>query len=148
MRVILQRVSRAEVRVNGEVVGKIGAGYVALIGVARGDGESDVAYVCRKILGLRLWPSVERNMDQPLGERAVLAISQFTLLADITRGMRPSFDQVAEPAVARVLYDAVIMRLREANLTVAAGVFGAHMEVELVNDGPVTIILDSRGVVK
>lgn len=145
MRVVLQRVSRAEVRVGGAVVGKIGPGYVALIGVERGDGDADIAYMTRKILGLRLWPDESRGMTHPLGERPVLAISQFTLLADVRRGMRPSFDRAAEPGAAAPLYEALITQLRRAGIEVATGVFGAHMEVELVNDGPVTILLDSRG---
>ena len=144
MRVILQRVSRGEVRVAGEVVGRIAEGYVALIGVERGDGDSDVAYICRKILGLRLFPDDVRNLNQALGARAVLAISQFTLLADLSRGLRPSFDRAADPAAAQSLYEAVIAGLRAAGVTVATGIFGASMEVELVNQGPVTILLDSR----
>lgn len=147
MRILLQRVTRAEVRVEGKMVGRIGAGYVALVGVARGDTEGDVAYMARKITGLRLWPDAQGKMNLALGEgapRAVLAVSQFTLFADTEKGLRPSFDGAAPGAEAEPLFRALIERLRAAQVPVSWGQFGAHMEVELVNDGPVTVWLDSR----
>lgn len=144
MRVILQRVSRAAVRVGGATVGAIGPGYVALIAVARGDTAADVDYMARKIAGLRLFPDADGKMNAPLGQRAVLAVSQFTLLADTRRGLRPSFDQAAPPDQARPLYLALIEALRALAIPVEAGVFQADMELELVNQGPVTVELDSR----
>lgn len=148
VRVLLQRVSRAQVRVAGEITGAIGAGYVALIGVARGDTQADVDYLCRKIVALRLWPDEAGKMNRPLLEAvaapAVLAVSQFTLLADTRRGLRPSFDAAATPEEARPLYEVLIAQLRAAGVQVETGVFQADMDVELVNRGPVTILLDSR----
>jgi len=145
MRAVLQRVSRAEVRVAGQVVGRIQAGYVALIGVARGDAAADAEYLARKIIGLRVWPDAQGKMNLPLGERAVLAISQFTLLADTARGLRPSFDAAAPPQEAQPLYELVLTLLRAKGVKVETGVFQADMEVDLVNQGPVTLLLDSRG---
>jgi D-tyrosyl-tRNA(Tyr) deacylase len=145
MRALLQRVSQARVRVHGAVVGEIGAGYVALIAAERGDAPADVDYIARKIAGLRVWPDAEGRMNHPLpAGAAVLAVSQFTLCGDTRRGFRPSFDRAAPPEQARPLYEAVIAALRARGIPVATGVFQAHMEVELVNDGPVTVLLDSR----
>ena len=146
MRALLQRVSRAQVRVEGAVAGAISAGYVALLGVARGDTQADVDYIVRKITALRLWPDAQGRMNLPLPPGAgILAISQFTLCGDTRRGLRPSFDHAAPPEEARPLYEAVVEALRSRGVSVACGVFQAHMEVELVNDGPVTLWLDSRG---
>lgn len=145
MRAVLQRVSRAEVRVRGTSVGAIGAGYVALLGVERGDSATDVAYLVRKVVGLRLFADADGKMNEPLSSRAVLVVSQFTLCADTRHGLRPSFDAAAPPVEAEPLYDAVINGLRAAGVDVATGVFRADMTVELVNDGPVTVMLDSRG---
>ncbi|HUX66149.1 MAG TPA: D-aminoacyl-tRNA deacylase [Terriglobales bacterium] len=149
MTCVLQCVRRAAVRVAGEVVGAIGPGYLALIGVERGDGPADVDYLCRKLQGLRLWPDAQGKMNLSLVEAhgaagAVLAVSQFTLLGDTRRGLRPSFDAAAPPAEARLLYQSVVDQLRSQGLHVETGVFQAEMEVELVNQGPVTILLDSR----
>ncbi len=149
MTCVLQCVRRAEVRVAGAVVGAIGPGYLALIGVERGDGPADVDYLCRKLPGLRLWPDAQGKMNWSLAEAhgaagAVLAVSQFTLLGDTRRGLRPSFDAAAPPAEARLLYQSVVDQLRSQGLRVETGVFQAEMEVELVNQGPVTILLDSR----
>jgi D-tyrosyl-tRNA(Tyr) deacylase len=145
MRAVLQRVSRAQVRVSGSIVGEIGAGYVALIGVERGDTPADVDFIARKIASLRLWPDADSRMNLPLpAGAAILAISQFTLCAETRRGLRPSFDQAAPPDEAKPLYEAVVEALRAQGLPVATGIFQAHMEVELVNDGPVTVLLDSR----
>ncbi|MGH9413651.1 MAG: D-aminoacyl-tRNA deacylase [Terriglobales bacterium] len=148
MRIVLQRVRSACVRVGGVQVGAIATGYVALIGVARGDTTADVNYLCRKLIALRLWPDAAGKMNRSLLEAvappAVLAISQFTLLADTRRGLRPSFEQAARPEQARTLYASLIAQLRSAGVTVATGVFQADMDVELVNTGPVTIMLDSH----
>ncbi|MGH9488790.1 MAG: D-aminoacyl-tRNA deacylase [Terriglobales bacterium] len=148
MKVLLQRVLRAQVRVEGTVVGAIGQGYVALIGVGRGDTQADVEFVARKIAGLRLWPDEEGKMNRSLVEAvrpaAVLAVSQFTLLADTRRGMRPSFDAAAGPEEARPLYEALVERLRGAGMEVSTGIFQADMELELINHGPVTIWVESE----
>ncbi|MGH9481475.1 MAG: D-aminoacyl-tRNA deacylase [Terriglobales bacterium] len=147
MLALLQRVSRAEVRVDGQAVGAIGGGYVALIAVERGDSARDVEYIARKIRDLRLWPDAEGRMNRPLAAAggAVLAISQFTLLGDTRRGLRPSFDAATPPEEARPLYQAVVDQLRADGVEVATGVFQAEMQVELINEGPVTVILNSRG---
>lgn len=143
MRAVLQRVSRAEVRVEGRCVGAIAEGCVALIGVARGDTEADGETIAKKICGLRLWSDEQGKMNLPLGGRAVLAISQFTLLADTRRGMRPSFDAAAPATEAAPLFAFVVEQLRAMGVTVATGVFQAEMQVELVNEGPVTVIVES-----
>lgn len=147
MRVVLQRAARAEVRVAGRRVAAIGAGCVALVGVAVDDGAADIAYLARKIVGLRIWPDAEGKLNLGLcepGPRPVLAISQFTLLADTRRGRRPSWERAAPGPVAEPLFLGLVAALRAAGIEVHCGVFGAHMEVELVNDGPVTLVLDSR----
>ncbi len=146
MRAVLQRVSRAEVRAGGRAAGAIARGLVALIGVERGDALHDAQYLAAKISGLRVWQDESGRMSRGLAEigGGVLAISQFTLLGDLRRGLRPSWDQAAPAEVAEPLYEACLAALRATGLPLACGVFGAHMELELVNDGPVTILLDSR----
>ena len=134
----------AKVEVADAVVGAIGAGYVVLVGVETGDAQTDVEYICRKIVGLRLWTDEAGKMNLPLGDRAVLLVSQFTLLGDTARGMRPSFDRAARPEEARRWYESLIEQLRGVGVTVATGIFQADMRVELVNDGPVTVLIDSR----
>jgi D-tyrosyl-tRNA(Tyr) deacylase len=148
MRCVVQRVSSASVTVDGQVVGQIGPGLVALVGVAAGDEAADVEYIASKVRDLRVFPDDQGRMNRSVVETdgAVLAVSQFTLLGDVRKGRRPGFDLAAEPVVARALYDAVVARLRESGLRVETGVFQAHMRVELVNDGPVTILLDSRKI--
>lgn len=144
MRAVLQRVTRASVSVGGEVVGAIGPGIVALVGVTTDDGAAQVATVARKIAELRILPG-ERSISDLLetGEPAeVLLISQFTLYADVRKGRRPSWNGAAPSAVAEPVVAAVGEALRARGIPVAEGVFGAHMAVDLVNDGPVTIILD------
>lgn len=144
MRAVLQRVTRASVSVGGEVVGEIGPGIVALVGVTADDGAAQVATVARKIAELRILPG-ERSISDLLetGEPAeVLLISQFTLYADVRKGRRPSWNGAAPSAVAEPVVAAVGEALRARGIPVAEGVFGAHMAVDLVNDGPVTIILD------
>ena len=147
MRAVLQRVSSARVSVDGREVGCIGQGLVALVGVGKGDGESDTEYVVNKIRDLRIFEDAAGKMNLSLSDvgGAVLVVSQFTLYGDCRRGRRPSFAAAAPPEVARRHYDALVERLRASGLTVETGQFQAMMAVELVNDGPVTIVLDSRG---
>ena len=143
MRVVLQRVSRAAVSVDGRVVGEIGAGLVVLLGVARGDGEQDADRLAGKVARLRIFER-DGRFDASLRDTggAALVVSQFTLLADTRRGNRPSFSDAAPPEEAEPLYERFCAELRSLGLAVETGVFGARMEVELVNDGPVTIILE------
>ena len=145
MRAIVQRVSRAEVRVAGSVVGRIGRGFVVLIGVGRGDTEADADFLVDRISGMRIFADGAGKMNLTLAavDGDLLVISQFTLHAD-TSQRRPSFSNAAPPEEARRLYEYFISRIRERDVKVETGEFGAHMDVELINDGPVTIILDSR----
>jgi D-tyrosyl-tRNA(Tyr) deacylase len=146
VRAVIQRVSRARVIVGGETVGQIGTGLLVLIGVATDDGPADVAYVSSKIREMRIFEDdlgkMNRSLDALGG--SVLAVSQFTLYGDARKGRRPSFDRAAPAEPGRVLFDAVVADLRAAGVPVETGTYGAHMEVELVNDGPVTVLLDSR----
>ena len=148
MRVVLQRVSRAEVRVGGRVTGKIGTGFLVLAGFAPGDGEAELAWMADKVLGLRLFADAEGKMNRALAEvgGGVLVVSQFTLYGDASKGRRPSFTAAAPPEVAVPLYERFVALLRErgaaSGTPVATGEFGAMMEVELVNDGPVTLVLE------
>ncbi|MFS8639906.1 MAG: D-tyrosyl-tRNA(Tyr) deacylase [Symbiobacteriaceae bacterium] len=148
MRAVIQRVARATVRTAGQAPRTIGRGVVVLLGVGRDDGPADAEWMAGKIAHLRLFPGEEedRQFERSLldvgGE--VLLVSQFTVYGDCRRGRRPSFTEAAPPATAEELYEAVASRLREHGLTVRTGWFGADMQVELVNDGPVTLWLDSR----
>ena len=146
MRAVVQRVREARVRVDGRVVGDIGPGLLALVGIARDDGPEDVAYLAAKIRDLRIFDDADGKMNLALADvgGAILAVSQFTLYGDVRRGRRPSFDRAAGVDVGRVLFEALVLELRSTGLPVATGVFQAHMDVELVNDGPVTILVDSR----
>lgn len=146
MRAVLQRVSQASVRVDGELVGQIGNGWLVLLGVAKGDDERDAERLAAKIVGLRAFSDAEGKMNLAAAEiqGAVLLVSQFTLMADCRKGRRPGFDTGAEPGVADALYTLVGDRIAALGLPVERGVFQAHMEVSLVNDGPVTFLLDSR----
>ena len=146
MRTLLQRVSRAEVRVDGAAVGAIGAGVVLLVGVEKGDGAADADETARKVLALRFFPG-RTPMDRTLAEvgGSALVVSQFTLAASLTKGNRPSFDAAEAPDAAEALYLRVAEALRAGGLPVETGRFGAHMEVDLVNDGPVTFLLCVRG---
>jgi D-tyrosyl-tRNA(Tyr) deacylase len=146
VRAVIQRVTCASVRVGGVVVGAIQHGLVALVGVAAGDGPADLDYTASKIAELRIFPDEQGRMNRSVREvhGAILAISQFTLLGDARKGRRPAFDAAAPAEIARELYDALVERLRSQGLRVECGQFQAHMEVDLVNDGPVTILLDSR----
>ena len=148
MRVLLQRVSRAEVRVGDRVTGRIGRGYLLLVGLTHDDDEARLAWMAEKVAGLRLFGDAEGKMNLALADvgGALLVVSQFTLQADCRKGRRPSLDAAAPPALARALFDAVVGALRESGLRVETGVFQADMQVELVNDGPVTILLDSTRI--
>jgi D-tyrosyl-tRNA(Tyr) deacylase len=144
VRVVLQRVSRATVRVDGQAVGAIGRGFVVLAGFAPADAEPALAWMADKVAGLRLFADAGGKMNLPLAEvgGALLVISQFTLYGDASKGRRPSFVEAAPPAQAEALYQRFVALLRERGLTVETGRFGAMMEVELVNDGPVTLALE------
>ncbi len=146
MRAVVQRVSRASVKVNGEFTGRIAAGLVVLLGVAHDDIESDADYLAAKIAGLRIFEDQEGKMNCSVVDvaGAVLAISQFTLFGDVRRGKRPSFDAAARPEPARALYEHFVERVRALGVPCETGRFQEMMEVELVNQGPVTILLDSR----
>ncbi|MBY6276909.1 D-aminoacyl-tRNA deacylase [Symbiobacterium thermophilum] len=146
MRAVVQRVSRARVTVGGEVVGQIGPGYVVLLGVSREDDEAAADYLAEKVAGLRVFEDEEGKMNRSIQEAggAVLAVSQFTLYGDVRRGRRPGFDRAARPEQAEPLYRRFVERLRGMGLHVETGRFQTHMEVELVNDGPVTILIDSE----
>lgn len=150
MRVVLQRVSRASVAVDGQPVTTVGKGYVALVGIAIDDDEAKVEAMAQRTAGIRLFPNPDNPDAKPIDvaigdvDGSILAVSQFTLCADTSRGRRPSFVAAARPEVAEPLFDLYCTRLVELGIPVGKGVFGAHMDVELVNDGPVTIVLDSR----
>ena len=148
MRAIVQRVSRAQVRVSGKVRGEIGSGFVVLLGVAAGDGEADAQFIADRTLRMRVFDDAAGKMnlslDAPEVGGALLVVSQFTLLADTGAGRRPSFTGAAAPEDARRLYEYFLSLVHRSGVRVETGEFGAAMELELVNDGPVTIILDSR----
>ena len=146
MRAVVQRVSRASVKVGGEVTGQIGLGLLVFVGVAHNDDESDATYLADKIAGLRIFEDAGGKMNRAAGDvnGAVLAVSQFTLFGDVRRGKRPSFDEAARPEQALRLYETFVQAIRSSGLPCETGKFQAMMEVELVNDGPVTILLDSR----
>ena len=145
MRAVVQRVRHASVRVEGEVVGAIGHGLLVLLGVDVSDASTDAAYLAEKIIGLRIFNDAEGKFNLSLEDvgGAVLLVSQFTLHGDCRKGRRPSFIAAARPELAIPLYERVGALLREKGVEVANGIFGAHMEVELLNDGPVTLLLDS-----
>ena len=146
MRAVLQRVSRARVAIGERTTGHIGQGLLVLVGVEQDDGPADVTYVAGKIRDVRVFEDDQHKMNRSVAEAggAVLVVSQFTLCADVRKGRRPSFDAAAPPETARELYDALVSALRASGLTVETGEFRAMMQVELVNDGPVTILVDSR----
>lgn len=146
MRAVIQRVERASVSVEGEIRGQIGAGFLVLIGVEEGDGDADFRYIAEKVPNLRVFEDEQGKMNRSLldvgGE--LLAVSQFTLLGDARGGRRPSFITAARPETADPMYERLVADWRARGIQVETGVFGAHMKVSLVNDGPVTILLDSR----
>jgi D-tyrosyl-tRNA(Tyr) deacylase len=144
MKVVLQRVSHASVSVEGSLRGEIGPGFLVLVGIAQGDGEEEAERLAAKVARLRVFEDDAGRFDRSLLDTggAVLVVSQFTLLADTTRGNRPSFTAAAAPERAEPVYESFCAALRELGVRVETGVFGARMEVALVNDGPVTIVLD------
>jgi D-tyrosyl-tRNA(Tyr) deacylase len=146
MKAVIQRVLNASVAVDGKVVGQIQDGLMVLLGVAKGDDESDVGYLVEKILNLRIFADDRGKMNRSLTDvgGAVLLVSQFTLLGRTVNGRRPGFDEAASPDLAKHLYEQVAARLREGGTVVETGIFAAHMQVALLNDGPVTFVLDSR----
>lgn len=146
MRAVIQRVESASVSVEGEIRGQIGVGFLVLIGVEEGDGDADFRYIAEKVPNLRVFEDEQGKMNRSLldvgGE--LLAVSQFTLLGDARGGRRPSFITAARPETADPMYERLVADWRARGIRVETGVFGAHMKVSLVNDGPVTILLDSR----
>jgi D-tyrosyl-tRNA(Tyr) deacylase len=147
MRAVIQRVTSARVLVGERTVGEIGRGLLVLLGVGRDDTNADITYMAGKIRELRVFESdAGKPMDRSVADisGAVLVVSQFTLYGDVRKGRRPSFDDAAPPEVARTSYEGVVRELRSTGLTVATGEFQAMMQVELVNDGPVTVLVDSR----
>ncbi len=146
MRVVLQRVKRASVTVEGTVTGAINRGLMMLIGIDRDDTEDDLAYMAEKCLNLRIFNDASDKMNLSLLDVAgeVLAVSQFTLLGDTRKGRRPSYIHAAPPDKARACYETFVEKLKSYNIKVACGVFGAMMDVELINEGPVTLIVESK----
>ena len=146
MRAVVQRVSRAEVRVEGRLVGRIAGGFVVLVGIGSEDSREGGEWLAEKIVHLRVFDDDAGKMNRSLIETAgaVLCISQFTLYGDCRKGRRPSYDRAAPPEAARVLYESFVAALRSHGVRVETGEFRAMMEVELVNDGPVTLLLDSK----
>jgi D-aminoacyl-tRNA deacylase len=145
MRAVVQRVSRAKVTVNAEIVGEIGAGLLVLLGVSRDDNEKDAEYLTHKVIGLRIFEDSEGKMNRSVADAggAILIVSQFTLFGDVRRGKRPSFDSAAAPHDAKRLYEYFVASVRVTGVPCATGCFQKMMQVELVNEGPVTILLDS-----
>jgi D-aminoacyl-tRNA deacylase len=146
MRAIVQRVQRAKVMIDGSITAEIAAGLLLFVGVANEDGPTDVEYIVSKTRELRVFPDADGRMNRSVVDTggALLVVSQFTLHADCRKGRRPSFDGAAPGPLARALYEDVVARLRDSGLPVSTGTFQADMAVELVNDGPVTLLLDSR----
>ncbi len=146
MRAVVQRVSRARVKVGHEITGEIGKGLLVLLGVAQDDNEADADYLAEKVAGLRIFEDEAGKMNLSVGDigGAVLAVSQFTLFGDVRRGKRPSLDAAARPERARELYQGFVERISGLGLRCETGRFQEMMEVELVNSGPVTILLDSK----
>jgi D-aminoacyl-tRNA deacylase len=144
MRVVVQRVSRAEVRVGPRVTGRIGQGFLLLVGFTHSDGDEQIAWMADKIVGLRVFADDDQKMNRSLADVGgeILIVSQFTLYGDAVKGRRPSFIDAARPEVAIPLYERFVALLRERGMTTATGEFGAMMDVELVNDGPVTLWLE------
>lgn len=145
MKVLLQRVSRASVSAQGSIAGEIGPGLLALVGFGRSDAEEDLEWMSRKITGLRIFPDSSNNMNLSVSDIGgeILIVSQFTLHADSRKGRRPSFTNAALPETAELLYNLFIEMVSHSGLKVRSGVFGAMMKINLVNDGPVTIMIDS-----
>jgi D-aminoacyl-tRNA deacylase len=149
VRIVVQRVRNARVDVAGQTVGSIGSGLLVLLGVTHSDTPADAEYLADKVVHLRIFSDPQGRMNRSLLEAngAVLVVSQFTLYGDCRKGRRPSFDQAAPPEQARGLYERFIARLKSSNIAVETGVFQAEMEIFLINDGPVTLILESKATV-
>jgi D-aminoacyl-tRNA deacylase len=145
MKACIQRVSSAKVVVDGETVGEIGRGLLVLLGVAAGDGDDDLAWLVDKVIGLRVFEDADGKMNLALADASgeLLVVSQFTLLGDCRKGRRPSFIAAAPPEQAERVYEQFVARARQQGVRVATGKFRAHMDVSLVNDGPVTLVIDS-----
>jgi D-tyrosyl-tRNA(Tyr) deacylase len=145
LRFLIQRAARAAVRVEGRAEASIGKGLLVLIGIAATDRTDDADYLADKLVNLRIFPDEQGKMNRSALDTGaeLLLVSQFTLYGDCRKGRRPSFDHAASPDAARTLYDYVVMKVKEKGLVVRTGVFQAHMEVELINDGPVTLLLES-----
>ena len=145
MRAVIQRVSRAKVSVNGETAGEIGCGLLVLLGVGSGDSRADADYLAEKAIALRIFEDADGKLNLSVSETggALLVVSQFTLYGDVRRGKRPSFDEAAPPQLAKELYEYFVEKIRAAGLRCETGRFQEMMQVELVNEGPVTILLDS-----
>lgn len=146
MRAVLQRVKEASVSVDGSIIGRIGQGWLALVGVTKTDGPNDVDYLVDKIINLRAFSDHDGKMNLSAIEthKAILVVSQFTLYGDCRKGRRPGFSDAASPGLAEQLYNALIASIRSVGLEVASGKFQTHMEISLLNDGPVTLLLDSN----
>ena len=146
MRAVIQRVQSASVYVDGRLSGKIGNGLLVFVGIGKGDGERDVSYMVSKLPDLRIFEDISGKFNHSLKETKgeILVVSQFTLYGDCSKGRRPSFTEAEEPTAAKKLYERLVSRLREQAISVQTGEFQAKMEVHLVNDGPVTLLLDSK----
>jgi D-aminoacyl-tRNA deacylase len=146
MRAVIQRVSKASVTVDGEITGNIGCGLVVLLGLDPADGEADLEFMKRKLLNLRIFSDSDNKFNLSLSDIGgeILLVSQFTLYGDCRKGNRPSFSRAAPPELAEKFYERLREQLENSGIGVASGIFGAHMEVSLLNDGPVTLILDSK----
>jgi len=147
LRLVIQRVKEAKVTVNGSTTGAIRSGLLVLIGISREDTREEADYMLDKLLGLRIFPDDNGKMNRDIGEAggALLLVSQFTLYGDCRKGRRPSFDRAAPPQQAQALYEYLVESARQGSVAVETGIFQASMEVHLINDGPVTILLDSDG---
>jgi D-tyrosyl-tRNA(Tyr) deacylase len=146
MRAVIQRVTSAEVEVDGRLAGKIGKGLLVFVGVGKGDGEADISYLSSKIPALRIFEDHSGKFNLSLKEVGgeMLIVSQFTLFGDSRKGRRPSFTDAEDPSVAKVLYEQLVSKMKGQGIPVQTGEFQAKMEVHLINDGPVTLLLDSR----
>lgn len=146
MRAVVQRVSSASVTVAGKVTGQIGRGFLVLLGIATDDAQEDLIYLAQKVVGLRVFEDADGKMNLSIGEvgGAMLVVSQFTLYGDCRKGRRPGFTDAARPEVAEPLYRAFVAEVRGQGIVVETGQFQAEMQVSLVNDGPVTLLIDSR----
>lgn len=144
MKILIQRVTQASVEVNGEVVGSIGPGVLVFVGITHGDTASQVEWLASKLVNLRIFEDAQGKLNQSLQEQkgSALIISQFTLYADCNAGRRPSFTQAAPPEIANPLYDQFIDEVRKSGITTATGIFGAEMKVSLINDGPITVMVE------